>query len=310
MLIQILKKRGDRELFQILNPLFVTKGVKWKAVLKRVLPLDFFLFIEYTACPMKFKNQLAIIETLIQGDEVDTRIDCPFCNHSNTLTIKKENGKLLWYCFHASCSAKGNAMKEISMPELLSLLSRKKNNLEKKEFTIPKSFISIFSTEKCTDYFKKNHCMEAYIEGRADMRYDVKQHRAVFIIKNKKKIYGAIGRGLNSQVYPKWFIYGDKQYPFICGQSDIGVLVEDCASACAVSHVYSGIALMGTSLPDSYISIIKKRFTKLIVALDRDATIKAFDISNKLRYYIDTKVKILEDDLKYYDKETVKKILA
>jgi len=68
--------------------------------------------------------------------------------------------------------------------------------------------------------------------------------------------------------------------------------------------------LMGTSLPDSYISIIKKRFTKLIVALDRDATIKAFDISNKLRYYIDTKVKILEDDLKYYDKETVKKILA
>ena len=126
----------------------------------------------------------------------------------------------------------------------------------------------------------------------------------------KKKIYGAIGRGLNSQVYPKWFIYGDKQYPFICGQSDIGVLVEDCASACAVSHAYSGIALMGTSLPDSYISIIKKRFTKLIVALDRDATIKAFDISNKLRYYIDTKVKILEDDLKYYDKETVKKILA
>ena len=46
------------------------------------------------------------------------------------------------------------------------------------------------------------------------------------------------------------------------------------------------------------------------MALDRDATTKAFDISNQLRYYMNTQVKILEDDLKYYDEETIKKILA
>ena len=176
---------------------------------------------------MKFTNQLSIIETLIQGDEVDTRIDCPFCNHSNTLTIKKENGKLLWYCFHASCSAKGKVTKEASMSELLSLLSRKKNSLEKKEFSIPKNFVTVFSTEKCTNYLKKNHCMKSYMAGRVDIRYDV----------------------------------------------------------------------------------LKKRFKKIIVALDRDATTKAFDISNQLRYYIDTKVKILEDDLKYYDVNQMESIL-
>ena len=97
---------------------------------------------------MKFKNQLSIIETLIQGNEVDTRIDCPFCNHSNTLTVKKENGRLMWYCFHASCSAKGNAMKEISMPELLSLLSRKKNNQEKVIFSIDPYKKKIFEVTK------------------------------------------------------------------------------------------------------------------------------------------------------------------
>jgi DNA primase len=140
--------------------------------------------------------------------------------------------------------------------------------------------------------------------------YDVKQHRIVFLIKEKEKVKGAIGRGLNSQIYPKWYIYGDKTYPFICGDSDIGILVEDCASACAVSHVYSGIALMGTSLPDSFIPILKKKFKKIIVALDRDATTKSFDISNQLRYYVESEVKILEDDLKYYDEETIKKILA
>ena len=104
-------------------------------------------------------------------------------------------------------------------------------------------------------------------------------------------------------------MYGNKNYPFICGDSDIGVLVEDCASACAVSHIYSGIALMGTSLPDSYIPVLKKKFKKIIVALDRDATIKAFDISNQLRYFIETEVKILEDDLKYYNEKKVKEIL-
>ena len=55
---------------------------------------------------MNFKNQLAIIEGIIQGDDVDTRVDCPFCNHTNTLTIKKSEGKVMWYCFHASCNVK------------------------------------------------------------------------------------------------------------------------------------------------------------------------------------------------------------
>ena len=84
---------------------------------------------------MNFKNQLSIIETLIQGNEIDTRIDCPFCKNLNTLTIKKENSKLMWYCFHASCSAKGKTSKEPSMAELLSLLSRtKKKQRRKKRF--------------------------------------------------------------------------------------------------------------------------------------------------------------------------------
>ena len=178
-----------------------------------------------------------------------------------------------------------------------------------KDFVTPKSFVSIFSTDKCTDYLKKNHCIESYTKGKADIKYDVKQHRVVFLIKEKEKVKGAIGRGLNSRVYPKWFMYGDKSHPFICGSSDTAVLVEDCASACAVSGVHTGVALMGTSLPESYIPVLKKKFRKVIVALDRDATTKAFDISNQLRYYMDTEVKILEDDLKYYDTETVKKIL-
>ena len=257
---------------------------------------------------MKFSQQLSLIKTLVPSGEVNTRMDCPFCNGTNTLTIKRENADLFWYCFHASCSVKGKHVGEMTMEQIYETVVTKEKEKEK-DFIIPKSFVSVFSTDKCTDYLKKNHCMQSYIDGRVDIRYDVKQHRAVFIIKDKKKIYGAVGRGLNSQVYPKWFMYGNKEYPFICGSNDIGILVEDCASACAVSHLYSGIALMGTSLPESYIPVLKKRFKKIIVALDRDATTKAFDIANKLRYYIDTQVKILDDDLKYYGSNQIESIL-
>ena len=73
--------------------------------------------------------------------------------------------------------------------------------------------------------------------------------------------------------------------------------------------MYSGVALMGTSLPDTFIPVIRKKYKEVIVALDRDATTKAFDISNQLRYYMDTKVKILEDDLKYFDKPQIESLL-
>ena len=260
---------------------------------------------------MNFNQQLSLIKTLVPEGEVDTRMDCPFCNHTNTLTIKRINADLVWYCFHASCSAKGKHEGEMTMEQIYETVVTKEKEKEEKEkvFVQPKSFVSIFSTDKCTNYLKKNHCMESYLKGKVSIMYDVKQHRAVFLIKEKEKVKGAIGRGLNSEVYPKWFIYGDKNYPFICGSSDTAVLVEDCASACAVSEVYTGVALMGTSLPDSYIPVLKKKFKKVIVALDRDATTKAFDISNQLRYYMDSEVKILEDDLKYFDKQQIERLL-
>jgi len=258
---------------------------------------------------MNFKNQLAIIEGIIQGDDVDTRVDCPFCNHTNTLTIKKSEGKVMWYCFHASCNAKGNIKKEMSIKDVEKSLVLSSNADIKKTFFVPENFVSVYNTEKCVEYMKKNHCMVAYMNGLVDIKYDVRQHRAVFLIKKDQEVVGAVGRGLNSEVYPKWFMYGDKSYPFMCGKHDTAIIVEDCASACAVSDFYCGVALMGTSLPESYIPVLKKHFKKVIIALDRDATTKAFDISNQLRYYMDTQVKILEEDLKYFGSNQIEGVL-
>ena len=256
---------------------------------------------------MNFNQQYTIINSIIPSGELYTRIDCPFCNHTNTLVIRRESSNLMWYCFHASCKAKGKHVGKMSMEQVYETVVKQKKETAK-PFIIPKSFVSILSEKKCKEYLEKNNCLQAKEKAKASFMYDVKQHRIVFLIKEKEKVIGAIGRGLNSQIYPKWYIYGEKSYPFICGEGKVGVLVEDCASACAVSGIYAGIALMGTSLPDSYIPILQKKFKKIIVALDRDATTKSFDIANKLSYYIDNEVKILEDDLKYYNENKIKEM--
>jgi len=112
---------------------------------------------------MNFKNQLAIIEGIIQGDDVDTRVDCPFCNHTNTLTIKKSEGKVMWYCFHASCNAKGNIKKEMSIKDVEKSLVLSSNADIKKTFFVPENFVSVYNTEKCVEYMKKNHCVYEWV---------------------------------------------------------------------------------------------------------------------------------------------------
>ena len=97
--------------------------------------------------------------------------------------------------------------------------------------------------------------------------------RVVFLIKNRDshKVVGAVGRGLNKNVYPKWFMYGNKDVPFKCGECDDAVIVEDCPSACAVSNILTGIAIMGTKLKDLHKSHLKP-YKNLYICLDRDAT--------------------------------------
>jgi DNA primase len=77
----------------------------------------------------------------------------------------------------------------------------------------------------------------------------------------------------------------------------VGILVEDCASACSVSGYYTGIALLGTNLVSSYLDTIK-RFEKVIVALDKDATSVALGIVKQLKPHVDVGMVLLEKDVK------------
>ena len=158
--------------------------------------------------------------------------------------------------------------------------------------------------DKAKKYIHKNNCWEAWSWGRADFKYDVKQDRVVFLVKNRisHKIVGAVGRALNKNEFPKWYMYGNKDVPFKCGECEDSVIVEDCPSACAVSNVLTGIAIMGTKLKQIHKSHLQP-YKKLYICLDRDATTKAYDMAKDLRSsgFENVIVKPLEDDLKYFN---------
>ena len=260
---------------------------------------------------MNYKQQLAVVEGLSIPPDTEMRMDCPFCSNKNTFTVNTTEGNVGWYCFHASCTAKGRKQGEKNMNYVNTTFKQKDESLDT-EFYLPDNFKSVHSNEKAMMYLHKNNCWEAWSWGRADIKYDVKQNRVVFLIRNKNKVHeytGAVGRGLHSSVYPKWYLYGSKSVPFKCGECDDAVIVEDCASACAVSNVLTGISIMGTSLMHSQRSHLMP-YKNLYIALDRDATTKSFDIASELRLggFENVHVKTLADDLKYFKTEEIKEM--
>jgi hypothetical protein len=169
---------------------------------------------------------------------------------------------------------------------------------ETQRFVIPKHFINIATAPDCMAMLKHYDLDRLWYGGQLAFYYDVKQNRLVFPIEKDIITVNATGRSLKEEK-PKWYIYGKETYPYIVGNSDTAVLVEDCISACVLLRAgLTGIAILGTSLKNSYIPAFKK-YKKVYVCLDKDATSKAFDIADQLRYYVDTEVKILDDDIKY-----------
>lgn len=153
------------------------------------------------------------------------------------------------------------------------------------------------------------NCLDAYARGRADIRFDPRARRVVFLVKHKGVIVDAAGRALDKGVQPKWLRYAGSVWPFICGSSSTAVLVEDCASAASVSSFATGVALLGTNLNSAFVSPLKG-FSEVVVALDPDATKKAVDLQRLLSYFVPARVVMLADDLKYFKPERAKEMLG
>ena len=227
------------------------------------------------------------------------RGDCPLCGRINTFSVTDTGFERLWYCFHADCHTKGSTGVQLTKENSKVAFKEKVISTETNdEFEIPDTFVSLSRSKQAEEYVKRVGSYEAYLSGLADIRYDLQQDRVVYLVKSisNGRVVDATGRSLTNRK-PKWRRYGNSRDTFVSGDGLCGIIVEDCPSACSISNLAVGISLMGTSLLDEHIDVIKQ-FKKVYIALDKDATDKAILMMKKLRNYVPTKLIVLNKDLK------------
>jgi len=232
------------------------------------------------------------------------RSDCPVCGKKNTFSVSDDGLQRLWYCFHADCNVSGRTGITLTKDHASKMFNKRTEPppaAAQQSFEMPDTFVSLSRNLNAELYVKRVQSYDAYLAGRADIRYDFKRNRAVYLVKDGNRVVDAAGRSLDGR-NPKWYRYGTSQHPFICGHHGAAVIVEDCASACAISNIVTGVALMGTNLLPQHLDTLSN-YPNFFVALDKDATDKAIDMVRTLRGIAPTKMIILKHDLKNMKKD-------
>ncbi len=236
------------------------------------------------------------------------RFRCPNCGGQNTLSVSNAGGTVKYYCFKASCNTKGIKHRGLTLSDLST--SRK----EQQKFAIPDTWVMPLDSSPMA-YLKRNHCWEAFRNKWIDIRVDNALGRIVFIHQYNGEL-GAVGRLISKQhtngviPAPKWYKYpGSTKWPLICGRgSEQCVIVEDAASACAVSSVSDGLSILGTHITDEGLLAISK-YKQAVICLDPDAKLKALRFHKLLSLFLPTRVVFAPDDLKYFSPKEITEIL-
>ena len=250
--------------------------------------------------PMSTKHDY--VESLQVPVGTRYRSDCPFCGHSNSFSAFNDGSHVVFKCFYADCGVKGrvrNRLSSTSSQAVVKTVSTVKQPTVN-SFQLPDTFVDISRSGSAMKYLDKVHAMDAYLNRKIRLMYDQRLDRVVYLIYKGHHLVDAVGRSLTG-AKPKWYRYGKSKQMFMAGDSRLAVLVEDCASASCISHLVTGVAMLGTSLLKEHIAQLKK-FDKVYVALDKDATKLGLQIVRTLKPYINVHMLILEDDLKNMQK--------
>jgi hypothetical protein len=242
---------------------------------------------------MNLSDYLAKIN-LYTGETL--RDECPRCKKDNTFTATNMGSYILYNCYHADCNLSGKIQEGVSK----SSFKTPKAPVAKEEFNVNTHFfVDVNRDERAIKYLKSTNSFDAHLENRISVVYDIKQDRVTFLISRDKQVVDACGRKLG-KYGSKWHRYGSTKLPFVVqGKQNpkTAVIVEDCSSACAVSCIYSGVALLGTHLTEQSLCDIRQ-FDEAIICLDKDASMKSIKIAQQIKPHVPVKVKVLETDLK------------
>jgi len=249
-------------------------------------------------------------ESLGLFDGESRRMNCPSCGHKNTFSVTNNDGELMWNCFHADCTVRGRTDRRITRDNSDNILAILSKNTHKKTPSCPEvPFEKPKSWTRTIPPLGMAYVDSVNTSGRYDdIYYDVRHDRLVYAIRDKDgKLIDGAGRSMTG-ARPKWYRYGNSGVGFRIGRFSTAVVVEDIPSAISISDWCTGYALLGTSLRDEHIAELAT-FTKVVIALDRDATDKALTYMRSLNTLVPTGILMLDKDLKSTGDEERERII-
>jgi len=241
--------------------------------------------------------------------DTSQRFMCPVCGGDNTLSVSNISGTYKYFCFRASCKTRGTEHRGLSLRDLTTSRRQQQKFATPDTWTAPLDEISM-------RYLKAHHCWDAFKNRLIDIRVDHALARVVFIYTAHGE-YGAVGRHIGNlgkqrihRAVPKWYRYpGSTKHPLVCGTgSEECVIVEDAASACAVSSVADGLAILGTHLTNEDL-LSAMRYKAVVICLDPDAKGLALKFHKLLNVFRPTRIVFPPNDLKYFPPKEIRKIL-
>lgn len=235
-----------------------------------------------------------IVKRLAKGiDEGTThRFTCPACRGEYSLAVTRKDNEVLYHCFRASCTLSGGVVPATSKKAIVRASSGHTEHVPTTEYDLPESVVYNPDTPRWVSMYQHY----PWLYGCSDVvnlgMYDTAQDRCVFISKDR---YITVGRG---DGIPKWYRYDkNSSVPFVArciGDVHTCVVVEDTLSAIRIGGMqgYVGIALLGTDMRTNMAYHIKDKVlaenVPIVVALDRDATIKGRGITKLLHLVMPT----------------------
>ena len=286
------------------------------------------------------------------GKNARYRGPCPACGGENTFTVSRLANGLVWTCFRSSCDLKGGdstfsvaslaqAIEKQKAPEDTPLLTHNNSKggvtgLDLPPFPVPQMWRGVLSAS-AREILDKYKIMHHHTNRDVVLYDDCISERLYFMVqvrgtayKTAIKVVGAVGRYYGNDIkVPKWRVQGEtKGQPFhmpvhitndsfltpeeIKKRKTTCIIVEDAISACKVSFMGDGMALLGTNLTDQTVSyMIDHNYDRVLVFLDSDAMNKASAICSKLSgLFASTIISIPSGDPKDCDYKSLASLLA
>ena len=231
---------------------------------------------------------------------------CPKCHRHNTFTLTKTGNTTMWNCYSASCGYRGvKHNSDMSVEDIRHKMKREEVVYDRIDYS-----------DKLVFADSIRHFLRRYEVEEAPVLYDPIEERMVFLVHDRGEPVDAIGKSMGWRM-PKWKRYGNSTMPVVVPFDTPPklnlVIVEDIISAWKVcTHVpdTDAMALLGTSLSTENLNKIWKDYDNITIALDKDATDKAIQMSRRISIGVDKcRVVMLDIDLKDMTVEEINKCL-